>query len=238
MKNTIENPIKWARFAGLLYLLIAITGGFSIGYVPTQIIVENNAIETAQHFLENQGLFRLGITGDILVFIMEVILTVILYHLLKSVSDLWANIAKYARFAMAIVMGINLMFYVVPFMLLTNTVFLEGFTLIQLQELSLLFFEIHAYGIFVWQLFFALHLLILGYLVIKADFFPSVLGQMMMIGGIGYALDSVMELTLIENTIISYVAIVGLTMAVIGELSFTFYLLFKGMKIKEKKHDV
>ena len=40
-QNTL-NP-KDARIAGALYLTIAVCGGFSIGYVPAQIVVAGDA---------------------------------------------------------------------------------------------------------------------------------------------------------------------------------------------------
>ena len=72
------SPNSYAKIAGLLYLIIAVAGGFSIGYVPTVIIVDGDAAATAQALTDNQGLFRLGIVGDTIVLLAEIILTVML----------------------------------------------------------------------------------------------------------------------------------------------------------------
>ena len=101
MTNPINkaSPIAYAKFAGLLYLLIAISGGFSIGYVPSVIMAPGDAASTAQNILDNQGLFRLGILGDIIVLLLEIILTEMLYRLFKPVSQTLSMIAAFSRLA-------------------------------------------------------------------------------------------------------------------------------------------
>ncbi|MFT4684262.1 MAG: hypothetical protein ACI863_000863, partial [Flavobacteriales bacterium] len=76
----------YSQITGLLYLIIAIIGGFSIGYMPSVIIAEGNAVLTFQNLIDNQELFRWGIAGDIVVMVLEIVLTVMLYHLFKSFS--------------------------------------------------------------------------------------------------------------------------------------------------------
>jgi hypothetical protein len=53
----------------------------------------------------------LGIAGDIFVLMFEVLLTVMLYRLFKAVNGTIALVATFARFAMSIIMGINLINY-------------------------------------------------------------------------------------------------------------------------------
>jgi hypothetical protein len=73
----------YSQVAGLLYLTIAIIGGFSIGYMPSEIVVDGNAALTFQNLLDHQELFRWGIAGDIAVMVIETLLTVMLYQLFK-----------------------------------------------------------------------------------------------------------------------------------------------------------
>lgn len=110
---------KYAQLAGLLYVIIAVVGGVSIGYVPGEIFNESDASITFQNLREHSGLFKLGITGDIIVLILEVVLTVIIYRLFKSKSVVAVNIATLSRFAMAIIMAMNLLNYMIPLMLIS-----------------------------------------------------------------------------------------------------------------------
>ena len=60
----------YSQLTGLLYLIIAIIGGFSIGYMPSVIVAEGNAVLTFQNLMNHQELFRWGIAGDIAVLVL------------------------------------------------------------------------------------------------------------------------------------------------------------------------
>jgi len=63
---------SYARIAGLLYLVIAIFGAFAIGYVPSVIIDADDATVTANNLMANNSLFNMGIFGDVVVLLVEV----------------------------------------------------------------------------------------------------------------------------------------------------------------------
>ena len=50
-----------AHIAGAIYLLMVITGPFSLMYVPGKLIVKGNATATAANVLAHEALFRLAI---------------------------------------------------------------------------------------------------------------------------------------------------------------------------------
>ena len=84
---------SYARTAGLLYLVIAVFGAFAIGYVPSVIIEAGDAATTAGNLLANKTLFNMGIFGNIVVLLVEIILTVMLYIMFKPVSPSLSLIA-------------------------------------------------------------------------------------------------------------------------------------------------
>jgi hypothetical protein len=100
---------------------------FNFGYMPSVIIAPGDAATTAQNLLDNQGLFRLGILGDIVVLLLEIILPVIIYRLLKPVSQTISIVAAFSRLSMSIVMAFNLLHYTIPFQILSNTQNLGAF---------------------------------------------------------------------------------------------------------------
>lgn len=223
----------YIKFTGLFYLLIAIIGGFSIGYMPSEIFVSGDGVATTQNIMNNMSLFRLGIAGDIFVLIFEVLLTVMLYRLFKAVSGTIAMIAIFARFAMSIIMGINLINYLIPLLVLSKIDYLIGFETNETNSIILLFMEAHKFGEYIWQLFFGIHLIALGYLILKSNCFPKFLGILMIIGSIGYASDSLLRLLIINNTTVSYITTALLVFAVIGELAFALWLLIKPIKLEK-----
>jgi hypothetical protein len=189
---------------------------------------------TFQNLIDNQELFRWGIAGDIVVMVLEIVLTVMLYHLFKSFSTTGMTIATYSRLAMAIIMGVNLINYMIPAIIMTQPEYLSAFSSSELESLTLLFFKAHKYGELAWQIFFAIHLFTLGYVIRKSRKIPKWLGILMLIGGIGYAGDSFIQFTLMNSEILSILFSSLLVLAVIAEFWFAFWLLLKGMN-KEAK---
>jgi hypothetical protein len=104
--------------------------------------------------------------SDSVVFLIEVVLVVILYVLLKPVSKTLSLVAAFSRLAMAIVQGMNLLNYFAVLLLLSGADYLAVFEPGQLHALVLLFLNAHESVALIWGLFFGLHLLVLGYLVL------------------------------------------------------------------------
>jgi hypothetical protein len=65
MTETVANKTT-ARIAGLLYLGVVLTGVFTLMYVPSKLIVSDNAALTYQNIVTHESLFRLGIIGGLL----------------------------------------------------------------------------------------------------------------------------------------------------------------------------
>ena len=225
---TTASNVHWdpaaARTAGALYLAIAVCGGFSIGFVPMQI-VSSDAATSAANLTANQGLFRLGVVADSLVILFELALTAILYQMFRHVGPKMAMIALISRAGMITVMGINILLWVMPCILLTNP---SGWENTQLHALAQFCFDAHAMGVFVWQLFFGVHLLALGWLILKSDVVPHLLGRGLFIGAFGYLIQGVVELTFTDIALLDYSIIGLLVIVTLSEISFGLWLLVRG----------
>lgn len=225
----LASPKRTANIAGLLYLVIALFGGFSMGYLPSLIFVPGDAATTAQNVLTNLPMFQFGLFADIIVLLSEVALTAILYILFKPVSQTLTMVAAMARLSMVMVMAINIIFKLLLLLVLSGSTYLAAFDTAQLQALAMLLVEAHQYGVYVWGLFFGLHMVILGYLIAKSTYFPKILGILMFVGGFGYAAESLKTFFLPDFQLFSLLVAGLLVIVVLGELSFTLWLLIKGL---------
>ncbi len=225
---TIPSNPNWdpnaARTAGALYLAIAVCGGFSIGYVPMQIFAGDPATSIA-NLLINQDLFKLGVLADSLVILFELAITAILYHMFRHVGPKMAMVALISRAGMIMVMGINILLWVMPYILLTDS---SGWDSAQLHALAQFCFDAHAMGVFVWQLFFGVHLLALGWLILRSDVVPHLLGRGLFIGAFGYLVQGIVELTFTDIALLDYSIIGLLVIVTISEISFGLWLLIRG----------
>lgn len=218
-----------ARIAGVFYLLIFICAGFAEGYVRTGVLVPGDPSATAQNILASEGIFRLGLASDLLAFVFDAIVAVLLYVILKPVSKTLSLMAAAFRLiAHPAIASLNMLNHYAALAVLDGSYLVS-----QPETFSLFFMDLHSAGYLVAGVFFGVHLLILGYLVIKSELFPKVLGWLLGIAALGYLIESFGSFLVPVHADI-YTMIVTVT-AVVGEISFTFWLLVKGVKNVDTK---
>jgi len=224
---------KTARLAGLLYLIIAILGPIGILYIPSQLVVPGDAAATAGKIVASETLFRISIASDSIVVLAETVLVVLLYVLFRQVSGTVSLAAAFSRLGMAVVQGVNLLNYGFILALVGGAGYLAVFQPNEANALIMLFLDGHQYGVYVWQLFFGLHCLLLGYLVYKSGYFPRilgiVLGVLLVFNAIGYMGNSYVNILVPGNQTVSMAASIFLGLGSLGELAFALWLLIKGV---------
>ena len=233
-RSAETSPLVYARLAGLLVLVLVVISPFSLIYIPSTLVVPGDATATANNVMASDGLFRLGIISDAAIFLIEIVVTALLYVLLRPVSRTLSLAAAFARLAMAVIQGINLLPYFIALLLLSGAGYLTVFEPDQLNALVLLSLNAHENAVYIWQAFFGLSLFVLGYLIFESGYFPKILGILMVVGALGYLIDSFGNILLP-----SYGEVFGLVVAVtaiIGELPFFVWLLVKGVNV-QKWHD-
>lgn len=77
---------KKGRVAGLLYLVVVVSGIFGLMYIPSKLIVWNDASTTVSNIGASILLFRAGLVSDIICYTFFLFLSLILYDLLKPVN--------------------------------------------------------------------------------------------------------------------------------------------------------
>lgn len=228
--NTVSLR-QTARVAGVLYLIIIIAGIFAEFFVRQSLIVPGDAAATAGNIVAAEGLFRLGIAGDLIMILSDVALALAFYVLLKPVSQALSLLAAFFRLGQAAILGINLLNLFFVLQLLSGADYLTVLGADQLEALVLLFLNGHSIGYSLGLVLFGLSLLVLGYLVFKAGYFPRVLGILLMVAAAGYLIDSFASFLL--PTYEAYESIFALVVflpAFIGELAMCLWLLVKGVK--------
>ncbi|MEN8250496.1 MAG: DUF4386 domain-containing protein [Bacteroidota bacterium] len=219
---------KSARIAGLLYLLMAITGAFGILYVPSNIIVHGDVTQTANNIITSESLFRMGIVSYLICQASFVFVVLALYHLLKGVNGKLALLMLALVIVAIPIAFLNMLNQIAALILLSGVDSLQEFEPEQLNSLVMVFLKLHEQGIYIVQIFWGLWLFPFGLLVYKSGFIPRVLGILLMIACFGYMVDSFAFLLYPHvGDIISPYATVP---SAIGEFSIILWLLIKGVK--------
>jgi hypothetical protein len=176
VKNGIdESQRKAARVVGLTYLLAIPPALFAEFYVLGQLIVYNDAAETARNIMVNERLFRLGIASNLSVFALDVVLITALYAVLKPVNR---NVALLAAFWGLIETAILVVITLNDFdvlRVLSGADYLQAFEPDRLQALARLSIGAHGAGYNVGLMFAGLRSTVFCYLWLKSDYIPGAL---------------------------------------------------------------
>lgn len=224
----LNSKKRLARIAGLLYLIVAISGGFAELFVRQSLVVPDDAAATASNIGESAMLFRVGLVADLVNITAFLLLAFALYQLLKSVNrNIAATFVIFNAVAVAI-MGANMINHSGALLVASEPEY-AAFGTESSEVLVLLFTQLHAQGFRIAGIFFGLWLLPLGYLVYRSGYFPRVLGVMLMIGSFGYPTDA-----FVTSLFPDVGATVGLVLgwvSGIAEISFLLWLLIKGANV-------
>ena len=229
--NTLNdrNSMKTnARIAGVLYLIIIVCGLFSEVFVRSGLIVPDDAASTANNIIQNQTLFRAGFLSDLIMVMSDVGVALLFYLLLKPVNNGLSMLAAFFRLAQATVLGLNLLNFYMPLLILNNGSYFSSFTGDQLYSLTDLFLRAHSYGYLISGVFFGLSCIVLGYLIYKSVSFPNWLGILIVAAGFSYLIDCFTNFMIPQHANVSEVLV--MTVAVVSELSLCLFLLIKGVK--------
>jgi len=220
---------RTAHVTGILYLLIIITAGFAEGVVRSGTIVPGNAAATAANISGAETLFRLGFAADLVAFLADAAVSILLYLLLRPVSRGVALVAASFRLLAHPAIGaVNLLNHFAPLLLLGGT-YQGALSPEQVEALSLFFLEVHGIGYLIAGAFFGVHCLLLGYLLFNSPLFPKLLGVFLAVAAVGYLIESF-------GTFLApqYEGVYGWIVAVpavVAELWLCFWLLIKGVRI-------
>jgi hypothetical protein len=184
-------PKRLARIAGVLYLLVGISGGFAQGFVEPKMYVAGNAAATAANVVANSGLVRAGVVADLFDATIFVFLAMTLYLLLHHVHHSAARAMVVLVAISAAIESLNTVFEFAGLRVATDSAYAAAFGTAGSNALVLLLLDTQHYGLLMAQIFFGLWLAPLGYLVYKSGLFPKALGVVLIVGAACYLLDVV-----------------------------------------------
>jgi hypothetical protein len=164
-----------------------------------------------------------------MVFLIEIVLTVLLYVLLRPVNKTLALVAAFSRLAMAIIQGINLLNHFFVLLLLGSTGYLAVFAPDQSHALVMLFLNAHENVVLIWGLFFSLHLFILGYLIYRSGYIPRWIGFLLIIASLCYLIQGFGNIIFPQYK--GLFASIGFLSSI--EIALPLWLLIKGVNVEQ-----
>lgn len=218
-----------ARLAGLLYLIVAISGGFAQMGARAGVIVHGDPTATAANIRASEGVLRLGLAADVVNVVAFIGVALLLYAVLSPVHRRLSGTFVVFVAMSATIMGLDLVNQVGALAVATDPSFARSLGADAADGLAALFLDLHGFGYLVAEVFFGLWLLPLGYVVYRSGYFPRVLGIGLMVGALSYAVSFVLSIT--ATGFHSDASVLVAMPAALAELSFMAWLLVRGANV-------
>jgi hypothetical protein len=217
--------------AGIAYLIAIFVTPYS--WINPLIII-GDAATTFENIATHEFLFRLAIACWLIVIVADIVVGWALFHFFLPVNKSLSLLSMSLRFIFAPIMAMAVFQWLYALQVIAEAGPLPGDALQAAQDQSMFFFTSYEYAVNVAFMVFGLHVGLIGYLVWRSNYVPSILGLLLMIAGVGYQIDtfaSVLSAGYAANPLGFIVTVAA--PAFFSEFMLTLWLLIKGSRLKE-----
>lgn len=218
------NVQRYARVAGVLFLISLVAGGIGEAYVPSKLVVSGDAAATVANIANHELLYRIGFATFLMESFCDVALALIFYALLRPVNRQLSLLAAFFGLMATATFAFAEAFYFAPTIM--NAEYLKSFSTDQLNALVLLSLKFYSYAGMIFTGYYGIEWLVRAYLIWKSTFLPKFLGVLMGIGGLAFVLRNFLMILAPQ-----YASDVFLMLMFPGALAMTVWLLVKGVDV-------
>jgi Domain of unknown function (DUF4386) len=217
-----------ALIAGLAYVILTVLALFAIRVLDGSTQPDNPAA-TVNDIVNSEALFRSGLPAFMVVLIADVVVAWALYVFFQRTSRELSLFAAWFRLLYVAIAAAALLNVPVIFKLMDGTGSATALEKGQRDVQVMLSLDAYNYGFFLALVFFGVHLLLLGFVMVKSDDAPSILGMLVALAGLGYVVINLARVVLpdyrdYENLLLLLLAV----LAVPGEFGLVGWLLWRG----------
>ena len=209
---------------GVALLVMVALAVFANFVVLQGMITSGDAPATAAEILARESTFRVGALAWLLIVVLDVVIAWALYRVFRSVSPAVSTLAAVFRLAYSAVLlvAVGQLLRAVDVLTADATSVPGGDQVSGRAMLELNAFQhIYDLGLFL----FGIHLGLLGYLSLRSDFIPKVVGVLLVVAGAGYAFDTVGAVLALGLPRVS-------VFTSVGELLLGLWLLVPGRRLR------
>ncbi|HOO32953.1 MAG TPA: DUF4386 domain-containing protein [Thermotogota bacterium] len=213
---------KTVKFAGLFYALIMIDALATMIFIDPYFTSDTFRMNLTQH----ESLFRVGMTADIVMYVMVVFLAVLLYFILKRINKQLATFGMFFRIVEGILGTVGIIIGgIAPLAFLKGGAALND---VQIQSTLDFFLRTESAVMEIVLIFMGIGGILFFYLFLKSKLVPTFWSIW---GIITYTTMLILSaLKILFPEIPDVVTVAFYTPGSFFELFFGFWLLFKGVK--------
>jgi hypothetical protein len=211
--------------AGLFYLFDP--AGYAEFTLYPKIVIASNAAQTFHNIAANPQLFAILIGCWFVAFLEDIVIAWALYYLLRRVSKAGSLLAAFFRVLYAAVVLSGLSGLLVAYRLVTVPQYTSEFgarALVAQVDLAIHAFR---YEYSFALIIFGMHLVLVGYLIVRSTYIPKILGPILAIDGLGWITNG------LQPYFFPTAHLDWIFYTFFGELVFMLWLLIGGWFVKE-----
>jgi uncharacterized protein DUF4386 len=226
------SPRRFARMAGVLYLINIVLGAFAIGIVPAIVVVSDPAA-TFHNIQTHELLYRSGLAAHVVVVLTNIPLAVIFYELFKVVSRRLALLDVFFILVATAIEAAGLVNQFTPLVLLTNGHYANALPAAQMHALAYLPLDLSSIDYSIHTVFFGFDIIAMAYLVYRSTFLPKAIGVLLAIDGVAYLIYGFADFLApgFADSLVPWIQFPAL----LGEGSLCLWLLVYGLDVERWK---
>lgn len=221
------SPQRYARIAGVLYLVVIVAGLFAEMFVREPLVVPHQAAATARNILANELRFRLGFAAELVGCLCNVPLALIFYELFKVVSRRVTMLAVFFSLVGTAIESLDLLNHFSALIFLQAVPGL-GVDQAAMQAQAYLALARQSVGFAIALTYFGCFCLSLGHLIFRSGFLPRFIGVLLAVEGVCYLANS---FALFLAPEIAPVVFQVLMASAIAEVVLCLWLLIRGVNV-------
>jgi hypothetical protein len=164
---------RFARLAGLMYLLVLAAAIFASFYVRASLIDWADAGQSAAAVSASLQLFRIGLASDLISFVGIVLLGFCLYRVLAPVNDGLAQLALLWWLGEAFILAAITLNDFIVLTLVGDGAYLAAFEPEQIDALAMVFLQAHLTGYNIGLVFFGFGSVVFSFLLLRSRYVPA-----------------------------------------------------------------
>ena len=227
--TAIDSPRTTARLAGLLWLIVIAVSIVAVVINPA-LNLQGSPADTAATLLAAETPFRLAFAALFVGSVCYLGVTALLYELLRPVSK---RVALFGAFAGLIGLAVGAATSVnelVALELLEKAARSAPARVNELQAIAQS--SLYAGPEFsISMVYFGLHVASIGFLILRSNFLPRIIGGVLIAGGSSYVVASFT--TFVAPGVGALLSPLVIPIAILGEGSLTLWLLIKGVNVEK-----
>ncbi|MGQ8337043.1 DUF4386 domain-containing protein [Sunxiuqinia sp. A32] len=229
----MNSTQKLARVAGAFFILNLMLPFINWTFILSKFVVTDNISETVNNILENELLFRVGISIELFMSIGLIVLALALYQILKATGKSLAMLALLLKLAEATLAAVAVLIPFIALQFINNDLYPTGLPPEQLQFPIGLLLNSHKAIMAVPMVFLGLDMILFCYLFFKSNFVPRIIAGF---GILSFALifvHALMYILMPELAAMQLNQFIFWTPSGIFEIAIGIWLLAKGINMPD-----